>query len=64
MSLYGDIFELHHTIFVLEGTAPGSAGIKSLKTYLSNLKTKLTQVIELLPIFHFYFFVQLACLQD
>ncbi|KAB7507730.1 Death-associated protein kinase dapk-1, partial [Armadillidium nasatum] len=43
ISLYGDIFELHDSIFVVEATSPGSPGIKAMKSYLANMKTKLTQ---------------------
>ena len=44
LDLFGDVFELHDTVFVMDATAPGSAATRALKQYLADCKAKVTQV--------------------
>lgn len=42
--MYGDVFDIHDTVFVMDATAPGSAACRALKQYLADSKAKVTQV--------------------
>lgn len=44
LDLFGDVFEVHDTVFVMDATAPGSAAVRALKQYLADCKAKVTQV--------------------
>ena len=39
------MFDIHDTVFLVDATAPGSPALRNLKTYLGDMKTRLTQVI-------------------
>nr|XP_045596116.1 death-associated protein kinase 1-like isoform X2 [Procambarus clarkii] len=43
LDLYGDVFEVHDTVYVMDATAPGSTPIRALKQYLADCKAKVTQ---------------------
>lgn len=43
LDLFGDVFEVHDTVFVMDATAPGSAATRALKQYLADCKAKVTQ---------------------
>ncbi|XP_045116659.1 death-associated protein kinase 1-like isoform X4 [Portunus trituberculatus] len=43
LDLFGDVFEVHDTVFVMDATAPGSAASRALKQYLADCKAKVTQ---------------------
>lgn len=44
LDLFGDVFEVHDTVYVMDATAPGSAACRALKQYLADCKAKVTQV--------------------
>lgn len=46
LDLFGDVFEVHDTVFVMDATAPGSAATRALKQYLADCKAKVTQVSQ------------------
>ncbi|XP_076061664.1 death-associated protein kinase 1-like isoform X2 [Oratosquilla oratoria] len=43
VDLFGDIFDIHDTVYVMDATAPGSPALKALKQYLADIKAKVTQ---------------------
>ncbi|XP_063604789.1 death-associated protein kinase 1-like isoform X2 [Penaeus indicus] len=43
LDLFGDVFEVHDTVYVMDATAPGSAACRALKQYLADCKAKVTQ---------------------
>lgn len=46
--MFGDVFEVHDTVFVMDATAPGSAAARTLKQYLADCKAKVTQVSQVM----------------
>ncbi|CAL4070258.1 unnamed protein product, partial [Meganyctiphanes norvegica] len=44
VDLFGDQFEIHDCVFVMDAAAPGSPAIRALKQYLTDTKAKVTQV--------------------
>ncbi|XP_042240945.1 death-associated protein kinase 1-like isoform X3 [Homarus americanus] len=43
LNLFGDVFEVHDTVYVVDATAPGSTAVRALKQYLADCKAKVTQ---------------------
>ncbi|XP_071518371.1 death-associated protein kinase 1-like [Panulirus ornatus] len=43
LDLFGDVFEVHDAVFVMDATAPGSTASRALKQYLADCKAKVTQ---------------------
>lgn len=48
LDLFGDVFEVHDTVYVMDATAPGSSACRALKQYLADCKAKVTQVSKVM----------------
>ena len=45
ISMFGYVFDIHPSIFLMDATAPGSNAVRALKQFFVDAKSKVLQVI-------------------